>query len=157
MEKPYRLLYPMKVVLISSSHGGKDNVMTACWCFPLSADPAMFGVSVSKKRFSHSLIDKSKEFVINVPDFGMIEAVKICGENSGRDKDKFMLARLTKEKSEKVSVPSIKECMTSIECKVVDSLETGDHILFVGEAVNFNERRQGKSIIQTKEGELREF
>jgi len=147
----------MNVVLISSSAGGKDNVMTACWCFPLSADPALFGVSISRKRFSHNLIDKSKEFVINVPGPELLGAVRTCGEETGKNTDKFKLAKLTKEKSVKVSAPSIAECEASIECKVVEAKETGDHILFIGEAVNFTIRRQGKSIIQTKEGELREF
>jgi len=147
----------MRVVLISSSHEGKDNVMTACWCFPLSADPAMFGVSVSRKRFSHSLIEKSKEFVINIPGPELLGAVRTCGEETGKDTDKFTLAKLTKERSIKVAAPSIAECQTSIECKVVDAKETGDHVLYIGEAVNFRTRKEGKSIIQTKEGELREF
>jgi flavin reductase (DIM6/NTAB) family NADH-FMN oxidoreductase RutF len=156
IQKPYRLLYPMKVVLVTSGHDGKDNVMTACWCFPLSADPPLFGVSVSKKRFSYNLIEESKEFVINVPGPDLIDAVRICGENSGADKDKFALAKLTKTKSVRVSAPSISECHTSIECKVVDSIETGDHVLFVGEAVNFRvSKKEMKSIVQTKEGKMK--
>ena len=154
MEKLYRLLYPMNVVLVSSSAGDKDNVMTAAWCFPLSAEPPLFGVSISRKRFTHGLIERSGEFVINISDSGMIEAVKICGENSGKDTDKFALAKLTKEGSEKVAAPSIADCMASIECKVTDSLETGDHVVFVGEAVNVKKRKSGKKIIQDESGEL---
>ena len=154
-EKPYRLLYPMKVVLVSSSHGGKDNVMTAAWCFPLSVDPPLFGVSVSRKRFSYHLIEASKEFVINVPGPELMDAVRICGSNSGADTDKFALAKLTKIKSGRVSAPSISECHTGIECKVIDSKETGDHVLFVGRAVNFRvSGKETKSIMQTKEGIL---
>ena len=144
----------MRVVLISSSHAGKDNVMTAAWCFPLSASPAMFGVSLSRKRFTHLLIEKSKEFVINIPGPKLLDAVRICGENSGRDKDKFSLAKLTEEPSEKVAAPCIKECQASIECKVVNSIETGDHVIFIGEAVNFKIRKAGKAIVQAKDGEL---
>jgi len=154
MEKLYRLLYPMNVVLVSSSCEGKDNVMTAAWCFPLSAEPPLFGVSLSRKRFSHSLVEKSGEFVINIPGAEFIEAVRICGESSGRDVDKFGLAGLTKEKSEKVSAPSIGECMASIECRVVDSIETGDHVVFVGEALNVRKRKIGRKIIQDERGNL---
>jgi flavin reductase (DIM6/NTAB) family NADH-FMN oxidoreductase RutF len=155
MEKHYRLLYPMNVVLISSSAEGKDNVMTAAWCFPLSADPPLFGVSISPKRYSHGLIKKSREFVINIPDSSLMEAVRLSGENSGRDADKFELSKLTKERSEKLSAPSIKECMASIECRVVNSFETGDHTVFVGEAVNIKKRKSGKKIVQDESGELR--
>jgi flavin reductase (DIM6/NTAB) family NADH-FMN oxidoreductase RutF len=154
MEKPYHLIYPMRVVLISSSHGGKDNVMTAAWCFPLSASPPMFGVSISRKRFTHPLIEASKEFVINIPGPELLDAARICGETSGRDKDKFLLAKLTKERSEKVNVPSIKECQASIECKVRDSKETGDHVVFIGEALNIKTRKEGDALVQAKDGRI---
>ena len=45
--------------------------------------------------------------------------------------------------------------MTSIECKVVNSIETGDHIIFIGEAVNVKRRKSGKKIIQDENGELK--
>ncbi len=144
----------MRVVLISSSHAGKDNVMTAAWCFPLSASPPMFGVSISRKRFTHSLVEQSKEFVINIPGPELLDAAKICGENSGRDKDKFLLTKLTKERSEKVAAPSIKECQASIECKVVHALETGDHVIFVGEALNIKTRKAGDALVQAKDGRI---
>lgn len=145
MEKPYKLLYPMRIVLITSSYKGKDNVMSAAWCFPLSSEPSLFGVCLSKKRYSHELISASKEFAINVPGEDLRDAAMLCGRNSGREKDKFMLAKLTKEHG-KLAVPLIKECLSSIECKVVDEREYGDHVLFVGQAVNVLVRKQGKGI-----------
>jgi flavin reductase (DIM6/NTAB) family NADH-FMN oxidoreductase RutF len=157
MEKPYRLLYPMGVVLVSSSHEGQDNVMTACWAFPLSIDPILFGVSIGKERHSFGFVNSSKEFVLNVPGEELLDAAIICGENSGKDTDKFELAKLTREKSEKVSAPSIAEALTSIECKVIYSVEAGDHVLFIGEPVNIKERKSGKKLIQNKEGLITSF
>lgn len=158
MEKPYRLLYPMGVVLISSSYKGRDNVMTACWCFPISFDPILFAASIGKERFSHNLIKESGEFVINVPGEDLLEASIICGENSGRDvEDKFTLAKITMEGSEKVSAPSVREALTSIECRVITSVEAGDHMLFIGEPVKIKERKKGKHIIQTEEGLITSF
>ena len=147
----------MGVYLISSTHAGKDNIMAAAWCFPLSIEPPLFGVSIGKGRFSYGMIEKSKEFVINIPDEAMKEAVLICGKNSGADSDKFALAKLTKEKSAKVAAPSIAESIISIECKVVDSKEAGDHVLFIGKPVNIIKRKQGKRIMQTEEGELKVY
>ena len=147
----------MGVYLISSTHGGKDNVMTAAWTFPLSIDPPLFGVSIGKSRFSYRMIDKSKEFVINIPSQDMKEAALICGRNSARDSDKFALAKLTKEKSAKVAAPSIAESIISIECEVIDSKEIGDHVLFIGKPVNITKRKPGKRIIQNEEGELKVY
>ena len=158
MEKPYRLLYPMGVVMNSSSYKGKDNVMTACWCFPLSFDPILFGVSVGHERFSHGLVEKSGEFVMNIPGEDLLQAAIFCGENSGRDvEDKFREAKMTKEKSENVAAPSIKEALTSIECRVMKSVEAGDHTLFIGEPLNIRQRRKGKKLIQNGDGLIMAF
>lgn len=156
MEKPYHLLSPMRVVLISASHGEKDNFMPASWCFPLSFEPKLFGVAIAPERFTHGLIEKSREYVINIPGAELREKIGKFGRLSGKDCDKFKEAGLTREKSEKVNAVSIKECLQSIECKVVDELRVGDHIVFVGEVQNIKIRKQGKGIYQ-KNSELVEI
>ncbi|MGB9719688.1 MAG: flavin reductase family protein [Candidatus Anstonellales archaeon] len=144
MEKLYYLLYPMRVCLITSSYGGKDNIMTAAWVYPLSFDPPMFGISVSKKRFSYGLIKKAKAFGINLVSPEMKEAALVCGRKSGQEIDKFKEAKLTKEKGN--FVPLIKESPASIECKLVKEIETGDHITLVGKVVNVVKRKESKGL-----------
>lgn len=144
MEKIYYLLYPMRVCLITSSYGKKDNIMSATWVYPLSFDPPMFGVSVSKKRFSYSLIKKGKAFGINLASPEMREAVLVCGRKSGEEIDKFREAKLMKEKGKKVVL--IKESPASIECELVKEIQTGDHIVFVGKVINVIERRKSKGL-----------
>ena len=151
MEKLYRLLYPMRIVLITSRSGGKDNIMTAAWCFPLSADPPLFGVSLSNSRHSYSMIEEGKCFGVNLVAPDMKEAALVCGTTSGRDTDKFVESGLTKEEGEKIDCALIGESPVSIECRLVDTLKTGDHYVFVGEAVNVKKRREAKGLYQ-KEG-----
>ena len=138
----------MRTVLVTANADGKDNVMTAAWCFPLSADPPLFGVSLATKRFTYGMIEKSKEFALNLPGDGMEEAVRICGTMTGRDTDKFAEAKLTKEKSKEIAAPSIAECSATIECKLHEVIETGDHMLVVGRVVNVVKRKQAKGIYQ---------
>jgi flavin reductase (DIM6/NTAB) family NADH-FMN oxidoreductase RutF len=148
MEKLYRLIYPMRVCLITSRHGAKDNVMAASWVFPLSMDPPLFGVSVSEKRFSHRLIREGKAFGINLPHSELEKAVVVCGTESGRDTDKFAKAGLTKDDG--VRVPLIKQCPVSIECELVDEIKSGDHVVFVGKAVKVVKRFEAKGIYQAR-------
>ncbi|MBN2477717.1 flavin reductase family protein [Candidatus Micrarchaeota archaeon] len=150
MEKFYRLLYPMRVCLITSKSGEKDNLMSASWVFPLSMDPPLFGVSISSKRFSHSTIKEGKDFVIAIPEEWMVDAVKICGTKSGRDTDKFSESGLTKENSAEVKAPSIKECPVNIECILENEIVLGDHSVFVGRAVNVTKKKDDfKGIYQS--------
>lgn len=135
----------MRIVLISCKQDDKENVMTAAWCFPLSAEPALFGICISKKRYSYKLIHSSRKFAINIPSSELKNASIVCGRNSGKEINKFKLAKLTKEYG-KLDIPLIKESIASIECDVTDEHEFGDHILFVGKAENIIKRKEGKGI-----------
>lgn len=135
----------MRVVLITSKYKDKENIMSAAWCFPLSADPPLFGVCLSKKRYSYELIHQSRQFAINIPGEELKGAVLLCGRTSMREKNKFELTKLTKENG-KLGAPLIKECNASIECIVIDEKGIGDHVLFVGEVKNVVKRREEKGL-----------
>lgn len=100
-----------------------------------SGKPTIVGIGIAPSRYSYDLIRKSGEFVVNVVDEKLTEALRICGEKSGRDIDKFQLANLTPEKGVKVNAPLIGESPVSIECKVVKEVEVGDHVWFMGEVL----------------------
>lgn len=145
MEKPYRLLYPMRVVLITSRRGEKENVMAAAWCFPLSAEPPLFGVSVTKGRHSYGMIKEGKAFGINLVGKEMEKEALGAGRISGRERDKFAELGIRKEYG-KLGIPLLKDSYASIECRLVKEVELGDHVLFVGEAVNVVWRKEGKGL-----------
>lgn len=149
----YKLLYPMRISLITARKGKNDNIMTAAWCFPLSIDPPLFGVSISPKRHTYSLLQGAKSFAINLTEPGMADAVLACGRNSGRDMDKFAKSGLTREEAKKINCPLVKESPLSIECELVKSIETGDHTIFVGKAVNIVKRKEAKGLYQSQVGE----
>ncbi|MDH5451203.1 MAG: flavin reductase family protein [Candidatus Bathyarchaeota archaeon] len=129
------------VYLVSMEHDGKRNIITIGMFAFFSGNPALVGIGVAPARYSYDLIRKSREYVINVVDERLMEAVRICGEYSGRDTDKFRKAKLTPVEGVKVSAPYIQECPVSLECKVVQEVETGDHVWFIGEvqATHVNE------------------
>lgn len=129
------LLYPLRTYLIVSGVD-KPNVMTADWVTPLSFEPKLLGVSVGHKRYTNKLIKELKEFVVAVPTIELLKDVWIAGTVSGANENKLSKLKLTLVNSQKVRVPSIKECQANLECKLVKEVEVGDHTLFVGEIVN---------------------
>jgi flavin reductase (DIM6/NTAB) family NADH-FMN oxidoreductase RutF len=123
------------VYLLSTGHKRKKNIITIGMFAYFSGKPSLVGVGIAPSRYSFDLIRQSGEYVVNVVDEKLTEAVRICGEKSGREVDKFKLAKLTPEKGIKVKAPCIKESPVSIECKVLKEVETGDHVWFVGEVL----------------------
>ena len=132
----YRLLHPRSTVLVScADKAGKPNVITLAWTMPTSVLPPMVAISVSPRRYSHGLIQKTGEFVINIPTIEMAREALFCGSRSGRKTNKFLEGGLTPAKAKKVKPPIIGECVAHLECKVVGRVSTGDHTIFVGEVL----------------------
>ncbi len=114
---------------------GKPNIITIAWAMPTSIDPPLVAISVSPKRHSHTLIQESLEFVINIPTLEQLQATYACGSLTGRSFDKFKKAGLTPIPARRVKAPAIRECIAHLECAVKDQFTTGDHTVFVGRII----------------------
>lgn len=129
----YRLLHPRLVVLVSCvDKAGKANAITLSWSMPVSMNPPMVVMGIAPRRYSHELIEETKEFVINIPTMGIIQETLFCGRRSGRKYDKFKETRLTLLPAKMVKPPIIKECVAHLECGLEQQLTVGDHTLFIG-------------------------
>ena len=135
--KPGNMLYPLPVVMVSCNRPGETpNIITGAWAGTICSDPAMVSISVRKERYSHSIIEETGEFVINLVTKDLVKATDFCGVRSGRDMDKFKETGLTAEASEKVSAMRIAESPVNIECVVKEVKELGSHDMFIAEVVN---------------------
>jgi flavin reductase (DIM6/NTAB) family NADH-FMN oxidoreductase RutF len=137
IEKYYHYAFPMQTVLVTCNDDviGKPNIITLAWHTPISSKPPLYGIAIAPKRYSHSLIKKSKEFVINFIPYSLVKAAQFCGTHSGRSTDKLSKTGLTLTPSKKLSTPLIKEGYAHLECKLVRSACFGNHTLFVGEVI----------------------
>ncbi|MBN2517618.1 MAG: flavin reductase [Candidatus Altiarchaeota archaeon] len=125
------------VVLISASHDGKENVMPATWCVPVSHYPTMILVNISPERYTHDMVKKSKEFGANLLAEGQVGLSRFAGGCSGEDKEKLKMGEFEVFGGEKIRAPLIKGCVANLECKVVNEVKAGDHTIFVGQVLNF--------------------
>jgi len=133
MASAYRLLHPMHTVLVScSGKAGKPNITTLAWAMPTSINPPLLAISLAPTRHSHTLIEESGEFIVNIPTLEILQAVYACGSLTGRSFDKFKKTNLTPMPAKKVKAPAIRECIAHLECSVDSKFTTGDHTVFVG-------------------------
>ena len=110
-----------------------DNIITLDWHMPVSFEPFLYAIAVGKKRASYELIKKSKVFIVNFIPFTLKDAALFCGRHSGLHHDKFLETKLTKIEAEHVDCLRIKEAIGYLECHVINEIEAGDHVIFVGE------------------------
>ena len=114
---------------------GKPNAIGIGWFTIVSWKPAMVLISVAPPRHSFSNLEQVPEYVINFPAPEQARAAWICGTKSGRDLDKFGEGGLEAVPSIHVRPPTIGGSIMAWECKVVQTVDTGDHRLFIAEIV----------------------
>lgn len=134
--KTARLFPSFPVVIASMEHNGERNLITLGLVHVFSFNPFVLGIGISPERHSYSLIDKSGEFVVNIPTRPLHNQIMICGTKSGRDTDKFAATGFTAVKGTAVNAPIIKECPVNFECRVIKKIEVGDHAWFMGTVLN---------------------
>jgi len=135
LTKIRRFLEPGPVVMVSSAHRGERDIMTMGWHMMLGFEPALVGCFIWDENHSFSLIRRSKECVINIPTFDMIDTVIGVGNTHGGNVDKFEKFGLTALEASKVDAPLIAECYANYECKLVDGSQINRYSLFIFEVV----------------------
>jgi len=135
LSQVYRLIEPGPVVLLTTASAGGTNVMTMSWHSMLEFEPPLIGCVVSDRNQPHSMLQGSRECVLNIPTDDLLKQVVGCGNSSGATTDKFARYKLTCVPGELVAAPLIDECFANLECRVVDTDMVRKYCFFVLEVV----------------------
>lgn len=134
--KPQTLLIPLPAVMVSCQlEGARPNIITISWIGIVCSEPPMLSIAIRKSRFSHEIISKSGEFVVNLTAENLLRETDFCGKYSGSKVDKFKELNLTPVAGTAVKAPLIKESPINLECRVKSILELGSHDLFIADIV----------------------
>src|SRR6056297_1702131 len=99
--------------LVVSCHNeeGEYNALAVAYACNCSFDPPMVMVGIVPSRYSYNMVKETGEFVVNLAS-EELELDYIEGEE--------------------ISAPILNDFPVNIECKVIDSIKTGSHEMFVG-------------------------
>ncbi len=131
----YRLLEPGPVVLVTTAHKGKANIMTQSWHTMMEFEPPLVGCVISGNNYSFDALVKTKECVLSIPSVEQAKQVVGIGNCSGEKVDKFKKFALTPLPASVVAPPLITECYANLECKVADTRMVNKYNFFVLEVV----------------------
>lgn len=126
-------LQPAPKVLVSCRGlNGENNVLAVAYCGNCSYDPPMVMVGIVPSRYSYKMIKESGCFVVNLVNKEYKDTFDYLGSHSKRDEDKLEKMNVKLSDGIKVNAPILDDCPVNIECRVVDSIVTGSHEMFVG-------------------------
>ena len=79
---------PCSVVLISTAHEGKRDIMTSTAMFVSEKEP-LLAISIAKDHLTDQLIEQSGEFILAIVSEGQKDLVWQLGSIKGEEEDKF--------------------------------------------------------------------
>jgi flavin reductase (DIM6/NTAB) family NADH-FMN oxidoreductase RutF len=128
------ILYPTPVLVVGTyDNNGQPNFMLAAWGGICCSEPPCLAVSIRKIRYTYDAIIARKAFTVSLPSAKYVKEADYFGMASGRADDKVAKTGLTAVKSEITDAPFIKEFPLIIECQLLQAVELGSHVQFIGE------------------------
>jgi flavin reductase (DIM6/NTAB) family NADH-FMN oxidoreductase RutF len=135
LSEVYRLLEPGPVVLLTTTRGGRHNLMTMSWHMMVEFTSPLVACVVSSVNHSFAALHATRECVIAIPAVDLAPKVVQVGNCSGRDIDKFATFGVTPVPARQVAPPLVAACFANLECRTANTRLVNRHNLFVLEVV----------------------
>ena len=133
------------VYIASSTKDGKYNGQIINSLFRVTAKPLTVAISINKDNLTYDYIQASRVFsvsflAVNTP----MTFIGLFGFKSGRNVDKFAQ---TGYKIGSTGAPIVTDhCVALMEAKVLQQLDYGTHVIFVGELIDFDNLADGPAL-----------
>lgn len=137
LAKAVRLINHGPTIMISASHGGMDNVMSAAWACGLDFKPPKLTVVLDKSTRTRELVEKSGVFGMQIPTAAQLQLTQALGTLSRVDTpDKLERTGVELFRFPGHDIPFVAGCSAWLACKLIPephNQQTYD--LFIGEVV----------------------
>jgi len=116
---------------------------TVSWASKISFKPPLVMISIGKNRKDHEKFKEAEVFAINVLGENHIEVGRHFGLSSGENINNFKEIDCIEMET---GSPILKESVGSLDCKIVKTVDAGDHVIFIGEVLDAI-NREGKGLV----------
>lgn len=140
---------PLVVSVVTVGRGGVENGLTVSWACPVSFDPPQFMIAVDRHHYSVDFLKSTKNFAVNVL---RSDQVKLAGHfarqsMSGEEK---LAAFATRESATGAAI--LADAVAYLDCELANVVETGDHLLFIGNVVDAGILHDDEALSTTQAG-----
>ena len=119
------------VYVVSMGKGNEGNAFTASWVAQVSSEPPMVMISVNNRHQSIPILKEHGAFVINLigKDHESVAKTYYGPAESGYEK----LKTADVEESPATKTPLLSGMEGFLDCRIVDTILSGNHTIFIGE------------------------
>lgn len=130
---------PSGVAILTASHQGRSTGLLASWFQQASFEPLMVVVCVRRGRPIEKLIDASGMFLLNLLGRDPKKMFKHFGRGFEPDQDAFENLDV---RARDAGVQLV-DAIAHVGCKVASKVDSGDHVLYLGEALGGQVHHEG--------------
>lgn len=121
------------VYVVSTLDGTRNTGCVANSIMQITSSPATVALSMNHDNYTNSCIKASGRFAVSIlSEASPSSLIGQFGFQSGKDTDKFDGVDFTV----KEGLPVLNDCCGYIVCKVIDTMETSTHTVFLGEVTD---------------------
>ncbi len=141
---------PHGLYICGVKDGEELNGFTASWVMQGSFEPPLVVNCVRRDSGSHEMIKKSGVFSLSFLEAGQKDLAAQFFKPKSRVGNKFDEVEFYI--GEATGCPIISEALGYVECRVVGTVEHGDHTVYVGEVIAAGVHREGNPLLLESTG-----
>ena len=129
-----KLTSPNPFALVSTlREDGSTNLMALSWWTYVSNHPATVAIALSERGYSHTRIDETGEFALNIVAETLKENAFRCGTCSGRTCEKAKEFGIELLPAQTIAAQTVRDARAVLECRVVNRVTAADHVIYIAE------------------------
>lgn len=136
---------PHGLYICGVKDGEEINGFTASWVMQTSFNPPLIINCVRQDSGSHAMVKNTGVFALSFLDSEQKNLAAQFFKPQRRVGNK--LADVEFYLGEETSCPIIKDTLGYVECQVVETVEKGDHTIFVAEVIGAGVHREGEGLL----------
>lgn len=141
---------PYGIYICGVKDGDDLNCFTASWVTQSSFKPPQVVNCVNKTHKSYEMIKNSGVFALSFLESGQKDIAQTFFQATQREGNTFNGIEFYA--GEETGCPIISNSLGYVECRVVGSVEAGDHVVFVGEVIGAGVHRDAAAFTLAETG-----
>lgn len=133
---PHLNAFVTNVGLITTNGKYGHNVMSCEWTHLISYKPALILLAIRDYKVTYEHILASRAFGVNIAAVDQNVVTAVAGNDTGKELNKILLLKdlgVTFYPAETIDVLMVTGAAMNAECRLVKTVEIGDHPLLIGE------------------------
>jgi flavin reductase (DIM6/NTAB) family NADH-FMN oxidoreductase RutF len=130
--------------VVAARSGPDTGLMTANWITQVSFEPPLVVLAAEVESHTRALLEASGAFAVNILGSEQRELAGQLGRTFAKHPAKT--EEFAWRPGPETGSPILESALSWVECRVVNSLAAGDHVVFLAEVVEAGAQREGKPL-----------